>query len=399
MDSLQRETDARRTPSSDFVARAEAAALIAEKHADAVDRDARFPTETFEELRRQRLLGMLIPAELGGESARVGDAANVCAVLAAACSSTGMIFAMHQVKVACLVRHHGDTPWLLQFMRDAAAEQWLIASSTTEGAGGGDIRSSQAPVDYDGGRVSLVRDASVISYGAEADAIVTTARRAQGAASSDQVLAVFRRQDYALKPTLTWDTLGMRGTCSRGYMLRADGEAGQVLPEPYERIHTRTMAPYAHLLWSSTWQGVASGAVRRARAFARHASRAAGGRAPPGMPHLTKARVTLESLRAAIQAAVTNFERHSAEPAGLDEMSVQLALNLLKVETSELAAATVMSAMRACGLSGYRNDNEFAMGRYLRDILSAPIMINNDRILANSEAGVLMSQPPVWLIA
>jgi acyl-CoA dehydrogenase len=37
------------------------------------------------------------------------------------------------------------------------------------------------------------------------------------------------------------------------------------------------------------------------------------------------------------------------------------------------------------------------MGRYLRDILSAPIMINNDRILANSEAGVLMSQPPVWL--
>ena len=80
-------------------------------------------------------------------------------------------------------------------------------------------------------------------------------------------------------------------------------------------------------------------------------------------------------------------------------MSTQLALNLLKVETSELAAAAVLSAMRACGLSGYRNDSEFAMGRYLRDILSAPIMINNDRILANAEAGVLMSQPPVWLVS
>ena len=44
-----------------------------------------------------------------------------------------------------------------------------------------------------------------------------------------------------------------------------------------------------------------------------------------------------------------------------------------------------MSAMRACGLSGYRNDSEFAIGRYLRDILSAPIMINNDRILANAD--------------
>jgi len=50
-----------------------------------------------------------------------------------------------------------------------------------------------------------------------------------------------------------------------------------------------------------------------------------------------------------------------------------------------------MGAMRACGLAGYRNDGEFAMGRYLRDILSSPIMINNDRILADSQTAVLMS--------
>ena len=42
-----------------------------------------------------------------------------------------------------------------------------------------------------------------------------------------------------------------------------------------------------------------------------------------------------------------------------------------------------MSAMRACGLSGYRNDSEFSVGRHLRDILSSPVMISNDRILAN----------------
>ena len=397
MASFQNENDTRLASSSDFIRRAEAVAAIAEEHADAVDREARFPAETFDELRRQRLLGMLIPSECGGEGARIGDVANVCAILAASCSSSGMIFAMHQVKVACIVRHHGDTPWLLQFLRDAATRQWLLASSTTEGSGGGDIRSSQAPIEAGNGYVRLVRDASVISYGAESDAIVTTARRASEAASSDQALAVFRRQDYTLQPTQTWNTMGMRGTCSRGYMLRAEGEAGQVLPEPYERIHTQTMAPHAHLLWSSTWQGVASGAVRRARAFARQASRAAGGRMPPGAPHLTKARVTLETLRAAIQAALASYERAAAEPGGLDAMSVQLSLNLLKVEASELAAATVMSAMRVCGLAGYRNDNEFAMGRYLRDILSAPIMINNDRILANAEPGVLMSQPPLWL--
>jgi acyl-CoA dehydrogenase len=243
----------------------------------------------------------------------------------------------------------------------------------------------------------LVRDASVISYGAHADAIVTTARRSETAASSDQVLCAFQRSDYTLEPTRGWDTLGMRGTCSMGFILRAEGEADQVLPEPYERIHNQTMAPYAHLFWSSTWQGVAAGAFRRARAFVRHASRTSGGRMPPGAPHLTRARVTLETLRGAVQAGLATFERNAFDPGGLTEPSTQLALNFLKVEASELAASTVTSAMRACGLAGYRNDGEFTMGRYLRDILSAPIMINNDRILASAEAAVLMSEPPLAL--
>jgi acyl-CoA dehydrogenase len=34
------------------------------------------------------------------------------------------------------------------------------------------------------------------------------------------------------------------------------------------------------------------------------------------------------------------------------------------------------------------------MGRYLRDILSSPIMINNDRILTDAQAAVLMSDVP-----
>jgi acyl-CoA dehydrogenase len=69
-------------------------------------------------------------------------------------------------------------------------------------------------------------------------------------------------------------------------------------------------------------------------------------------------------------------------------------INLTKVEASELAVSTVMSALRACGLSGYRNDSEFTIGRHLRDVLSSPPMINNDRILANISAASLMSAIP-----
>ncbi|MGD0640338.1 MAG: acyl-CoA dehydrogenase family protein [Roseiarcus sp.] len=381
----------------DFIARAEAVAAIAERYADEVDRDARFPAEAFAAIREHKLLGMLIPVELGGEGARAADVADVCAVLGQACGSTAMIFAMHHVKVACLVRHARGNSWQLGLQRRIAERQMLLSSSTTEGANGGNIRSSEAAVRIADGRVALQRDASCISYGLDADGLVTTARRSDSAASSDQVLVVFLREDYSLEPTLTWDTLGMRGTCSTGFIVRAEGEADQVLPEAYERIHNQTMAPFAHIFWSSAWCGVAAGAVRRARAFVRQAARSSGGRMPPAASQLTRARVSLETLRSVIQAGIATFERHAADPGGLTTTDAQLALTLLKVEASELAATTVLNAMRACGLSGYRNDSEFAMGRYLRDILSAPIMITNDRVLASVEPAVLMSEAPLAL--
>jgi acyl-CoA dehydrogenase len=64
------------------------------------------------------------------------------------------------------------------------------------------------------------------------------------------------------------------------------------------------------------------------------------------------------------------------------------------VNASELAIATVMSAMQACGLAGYRGDGEFSVSRHLRDVLSSSIMINNDRILANAATVSLLIEVP-----
>ena len=53
-----------------------------------------------------------------------------------------------------------------------------------------------------------------------------------------------------------------------------------------------------------------------------------------------------------------------------------------------------MSAMRACGLSGYRNDTPYSQGRLLRDALSTPLMINNERILQGIGTTALLAQTP-----
>jgi acyl-CoA dehydrogenase len=374
--------------------RAQAAATVAAAHAGAVDRDSRFPAEAFAEIRKQGLLGIMVPQPLGGEAASLGEIVDVCYTLGQSCASTGMIYAMHQIKMGCIVRHTHGSAELERILRRIASEQLLMASSTTEGQGGGNVRASEAPVIRDGERITLERKATVISYGAAADGIVTTARRAPDAAASDQVLIVLLKADYTLEPLQGWDTLGMRGTCSEGFTLRAKASPESIVPEPYESIHARTMVPFAHLTWGAVWAGVAAAATGRAQAFIRNAARHANGQLPPGAPHFTSAVTSLRTLRSILSAALRQYEQAMNDDKTISSLEFQSMITLTKVEASELAAATVMSAMRACGLSGYRNDGEFSIGRHLRDILSSPIMINNDRILANLATPSLMTPLP-----
>jgi acyl-CoA dehydrogenase len=140
--------------------------------------------------------------------------------------------------------------------------------------------------------------------------------------------------------------------------------------------------------------GIAASATARAQAFMRNAARHSNGQSPPGAPHFTSAIASLRTLRGVLSSALRAYEQGMNDEKTLLSLEFQSMITLTKVEASELAVSTVTSAMRACGLAGYRNDGEYSVGRHLRDVLSAPLMINNDRILANLAAPSLMAPLP-----
>lgn len=377
--------------------RAERAAAIAGEFAAAVDAGARHPAEALAAIRAQSLLGIMVPKEFGGEAATMSQTADVCYILGRACASTGMIFAMHQVKAACLVRHAAGQRSMEAFMRRLAAEQLLFASSTTEGTNGGNVRSSEGAVEIRGDRLTLDRDASVISYARAADALMTTARRDPSATNSDQVLVLIHKDDYTLTPTGGWDTLGMRGTLSEGFKLHVDAPSDQVLNVPYATIHAQSMVPAAHVFWTSVWAGIAAAALEKARLFVRTVSRKCDGAPPPGASHLPRATSALRMLRALIARTADRFDARADDPEAVGAMDFQNEILMLKVEASELALQIVVSAMRTGGLAAYRQDGEFSIARHLRDIMSAPIMIHNDRILAGAVSPAMMAEIPARL--
>ncbi|MBS0547168.1 MAG: acyl-CoA/acyl-ACP dehydrogenase [Proteobacteria bacterium] len=369
---------------TDWIAAARAAGDVAARHADEVDRQARFPAEAMAALRDAKLLGLLVPKDEGGPGAGIADIVSICHLLGQRCAATAMIYAMHQIQASCLVRHHGGAAWQRAFLKRLASEQLLLASATSEAGVGGDVRSSVCAVEEKDGRFALAKQATVISYGADADGILVTARRTPQSPASDQVIVVVSQKDARFEALQGWDTLGMRGTCSNGFHLKAEGEVGQIMPVPYADISAQTMLPTSHLVWSALWLGIATDAVARARAFVRAEARKKQGATPPGALRLAEATGQLQLMKAGLVSALRQYEAALGSEDALSALPFAIAMNTLKITSSQMVVQIVGQALQVCGLAGYRNDSAFSLGRHLRDAHSAALMVNNDRILANT---------------
>jgi acyl-CoA dehydrogenase len=372
------------TLSSSLADRAAQAAKIAAAHADDVDAKGRFPSEAMKALADAKLMGAMIPKEFGGEGAAMAQIGDLCAIIAQGCASSAMIFAMHQIKASSLVSHGKGAPWHEAYMREVASKQLLLGSATTEGGIGGDLRNSICAVEVDGERMSLTKNATVISYGDDCDAILVTARRAPDAQSSDQVMVVLRKQDYTLEKTGVWNALGMRGTCSDGYVLRSQAGAEQILPLPFAEIAAQSMLAAAHLLWSSLWFGIANAGMIKAQNFVRAEARKNPAVTPPGGLRLAEAASDLQAMRSVILDGFRRYEAAHANPDDLGSVSFLAAMNTVKLNASTMMNSILQQALIITGIHGYRNDTAYSLGRHLRDAMSAPIMISNDRILGNT---------------
>jgi acyl-CoA dehydrogenase len=367
-----------------FAARADEVAQIAARHSDDVDREGRFPQETVQALKDARLLSIMIPRDCGGDAASLDEIAEICTGLGQHCASSAMIFAMHQIKMASLVIHGADSDWHRAFMRRIVDEQLLLASSTTEAGIGGDLRNSICGIEpLENGTFRLVKDASVISYGAYADAILATARQEPDAPSSNQVLVVLTKDQYTLRRTANWDTLGMRGTCSEGFILTAEAPVEQILPKPFAEIAAQSMLATSHLLWSSLWYGIANNAVSRAQNYVRAEARKRQN-VPPGALRLAEAVNMLQLMKSTTVEGLRRFAQAQETANELGSMGFAVAMNNVKVAASKLALDTINLAMLVCGIMGYKNDTPYSLGRHWRDAMSAQLMISNDRIFGNT---------------
>ena len=365
---------------------------VAAAHAADVDLKARFPSEAISALREVGVMGAAVPVELGGLGCDIARLTEVCTILGRGCTSTAMIVAMHHIQVLSLVHHAMGEAKIRDYLRRVATEQRLIASGTSEVGPSGDMRQSVCHVVQADDGFGIEKQCTTVSYGQYADDILFQGRRSQSAGAGDQVTVLAVRGTYTLEQSGSWDTLGMRGTCSAGGRLSVHGESWQILAAPFAEVAAQTMTPTSHILWSGCWLGAAEDAVAKAGRVIRAKAKKSAGQVPPDAYALSSLTGKLQLMRSVIRVLMDDYTAIMAggDRGALESVSFALRDNNLKLNTSGLFVEIVSDALRICGIAAYKNDSELSLGRHLRDAHSAPLMINNQRIHATNAAALLV---------
>lgn len=259
----------------DLLARAaEVGRLALAPHAARHDREASFPFDSFDALRRAGLLALAVPAAQGGLGADFATCALVIAELGRHCGATALCFSMHvsaclsaglaadALPMSTAQRSEHERHRAAHFAR-IVRDGKLYAQPFSEGGAAAAGKAPWATLARrvaGGYRLSGRKIFASLSGAADFYAVLCTPDQ-PGATLHDALYLAVPADAPGLQICGDWDPLGMRGTVSRQLLLQdvfvADGE--RLLPEGLYHALTQRF-PYLYTVQSPTYLGMAQAA-------------------------------------------------------------------------------------------------------------------------------------------
>ncbi len=360
--------------------------------ADQVDSENRFPFEVLALLKENKVLSAGNAEKFNGKDIHVSQQAALCRTLSHACASSAMVLGMHFIKCNALNRWASETSFFSDYLLKQHDEQRLIASMTSEEGIGGDLRHSQAAVMINAGEFSIEKSSPCLSYVNEADDILLTCRANEDAASSDQRLVLLQANQMKKNIGRQWDAMGMRGTCSHACVITGQAGIEQIVETPFAVIANQGMIPDAHLIWSSIWLGIAEDAYNKAKKVSRKQFISEEGTVS-GSARLQN---EMQNLLLSLEAQITQLGEQyvlalkDADDKFLRSSDFAIKVNSLKMNASMMTRDVCLKALEVCGIAGYKNDDELSVSRNIRDVLSASVMVSNERLITVNAARLML---------
>jgi alkylation response protein AidB-like acyl-CoA dehydrogenase len=355
------------------------------------DKLGRFSSEAIDALRSAGLLGMMLPAEIGGGGLGPRAIADVITALAEADASVAMVYLMHTL-AALTISAAQRTPALERVLGEIAEGRHLSTLALSEA---GSRSHFWAPVSRaislngSGARISAKK--SFVTGAGHVQSYVASALAPNGTGPTDSTLYLVDANAAGVSVAAPWDGLGLRANASSPVMLDA-------CVVPNDCRLTEDGAGFPAMLnivlpIFNVGQGAVSLGICRAAvsAVAAHLKSARfehlGASLGEALPNLRAQLATMQIETDGLAARLDDAIRHLESP---DDLTMLRVLEI-KAAASETAIAVTNLAMRTCG--GAALSRHTGIERLFRDAQAGAVMAPTTDVLREFIGKAILGLP------
>jgi len=354
------------------------------------DKEGRFSSEAVEALGPAGLLGMMLPAEVGGSGLGPRAFAAVIATLAEADASVAMVYLMHMSAAATIAAARPGAS-VAQTLKDIAAGRHLSTLAFSEAGSRSHFWAPVSRAHRNGAGVRITAKKSWVTSAGHAQSYVVSSLAPEGTGPTNSTLYLVPAGTRGLAVAGPWDGLGLRANASApmtlddcevpsGLQLTDDGMGFQAM--------LGVVLPLFNLGTAAVALGLCRAAVTETAAHLKsarfeHLGQSLGESLPTLRAQLATMQIDTDGLSARVDDLVDHLER----PRDTTTLRVLES----KAAAGDVAISVTSAAMRACGGAAF--SKHLNVERLFRDAHAGAVMAPTGDVLREFISRAILGMP------
>jgi alkylation response protein AidB-like acyl-CoA dehydrogenase len=356
------------------------------------DKAGRFSTEAVESLGGSGLLGLMLPADIGGSGLGPRTLAVVIATLAEADASVAMVYLMHILGTATIsAARPKAVPAVTPILREIGAGRHLSTLAFSEAGSRSHFWAPVSRAHRNGDGVHISAKKSWVTSAGHAQSYVVSALAPEGAGPTDSTLYLLPANTRGLSVAGQWDGLGLRANASAPVILD-DCEVPSSLQLTDDGAGFPAMLNVVLPLFNLGTAAVALGLCRAAvtgtashlkSAKFEHLGQSLGESLPTLRAQLATMQIDTDGLSVRIDDCVEHLER--------PRETTMLRVLETKAAAGDIAISVTSAAMRICGGAAF--SKHLNVERLFRDAHAGAVMAPTGDALREFIGKALLGMP------
>jgi len=344
------------------------------------DKAGQFSTEAVASLGDSGLLGLMLPADVGGSGLGPRTFAAVIATLAEADASVAMVYLMHVLGGAVMsAARPGANQAVTPILHEISAGRHLSTLAFSEAGSRSHFWAPTSRAQRNGNGVRISAKKSWVTSAGHAQSYVVSALSPEGAGPTDSTLYVLAAQTRGLSVAGAWDGLGLRANASAPitldncavapeFQLTDDGAGFPAM--------LNVVLPLFNLGTASVALGLCRAAVAATASHLKtakfeHLGLTLGESLPTLRAQLAAMQIDTDGLAARIDDLIEHLEK--------PRDTTMLRVLETKAAAGDVAISVTSTAMRICGGAAF--SRHLSIERLFRDAHAGAVMAPTGDVL------------------